>query len=449
MALLNSIHFGSSTSPESPRTHRCSVFKGESEQFAAVVPHIVEGIRRNDRCVYISDRFDRGDLFEILADAADLSEEVLEAKIMFLRTDDVYLKDGRFDKERMLGYLSDVYAQALKDGFSGLTVTGEMSWATRDVPGASELIEYEARVNSLPPGMSVSFLCQYSEPDFDPATLVKAVMAHPEVFVRGTLCINPYYLPPETLISFDSGEVTPEVLNRMEKELFSRSVLREIAALESKELRRARISLSVLDDMILGDFKDRLSALSFSNELALGACKDAETMVHIRSAGARCTELSERLEALRMFRSCMEAAADWQSLSEIVSSAVDQAVGGSRTALIDIGAYNVYASKAAHKAVAALVAAVAERSPSANDIHINASPSEYGLTARIWAEGPGVADGAKESLFDKSGPCVCGRSLCLAREVLESSGLSVREVGVAGKSTVFEIVAPASRYRGA
>ena len=444
---MNSTSSCASASVEGPRRHMCSIFKGESDQFAAVVPHMLEGLRKNDRCLYISDRLEKADLFERLMDAAPLNEEILEARVSFYTSDEVYLRDGRFDKERMLEFLSDERDQALKDGCSGLTATGEMSWASRDVPGVSDIIEYEAMINFMYPRSSADLLCQYPEKDLDTATLVKAVMAHPKVIVRGTVCGNPYYLPPETLISYASGVVTPDVLEHMAKDLFSRSVLSEIGALEARELKRARLCLTMLDEMVLNDFRDRLSAVSFFNELALGTCRDDDTAAHIRSADSKCEELSERLEALRMFRSCMEAPTEWQSLEGILQSAIDRSVNGSRRVTMDLGSHKIFASSAADKAFAALVSGVAERSRSGALINVKARRSDFGLTVTISADGSGVPEGAKESLFDQAGPCVCGRSLCLARELLESSGISVREVGIPGRSTVFEIHVPVLRYR--
>ena len=444
---MNSVESGASWPREGSRSHICTLFRRDSERLPAVVPFLLEGIRRNDRCMYFSDRLDKEDLFDSLMAAVPMNEEELEARVTFRRVEDVYLKDGRFDRDRMLGFLVRSQEEAFKEGRAGLTAAGETSWAARCVSGDSELIDYEARVNLLYPDMSADLLCEYSESDFDAATLANAIRAHPKVLVRGVVCGNPYYLSPETLMAFASGSVTMDVVGLMEKDMFSRSVLSEIGDLEARELKRSRMCLSVLDEMVLGDFKDRLAAVSFFNELALDACEDGETARHIRSADSKCRELLERLETLRMFRACMESPMDWQSLDEVISKAVDRALGDSRKASVDIGSFRIFASASADKAFSAFVSSVADRSPASTDIDIRARKSTFGLTVTIGAEGSGVPEGAKESLFDPGEPCVCGRSLCLARELLESSGFMVREVGVPGRSTVFEVHAPASRYR--
>lgn len=446
MALLNSNDSCVRPTNGTSRKHLCSVYRDESDQASAYVPFLLEGLRRNDRCLYVSDGLEKEAVFDRLMSAAPVTKELLDARITFLSSDEVYLKGGEFDRERMLMFLSEARDESLRAGFAGLTGTGEMGWATRGAPGASELIEYEAQVNLMYPESSSDILCQYPESDFDPATLVNAIRAHPQVIVRGNVCGNPYYLPPDVLIPYVSGFVTSDVLDRMEKEMFSRSVLSEISSLESKDLRRASLCLNVLDCMVLEDFRDRLSAASFFHELALDACEDGEVARHVRSAAAKCVELADRLDALRAFRACLEAPTQWQSLEEVVSKALDMAVGSSRKASAEVGAYRILVSTSSDKALSAFVAAVAERSPGSSVIDIRAEPSEFGLTIRVGADGPGVPEGAKEALFDMAGPCICGRSLFLAKELLESNGVVVREVGIPGKSVAFEIHVPASGF---
>ena len=447
MALLNSISQGTNVFSSGHRTHYCAVFKNDSERFSAVVPHILEGLRRNDKCVFVADRMEKADLFEHMMKAAPVSEDLLETRISFLSADDVYLEDGRFDMERMLRFIADTREQSLRDGYSGLTATGEMTWANREVPGTSDLIEYEARINFMYPKASADILCMYPESEFDPSTLVNAIRAHPKVIVRGTVCGNPYFLPPDTLISYLSGATTMDVFDRMEKELFGRSVRSEIESLESRELRRARMCLSVLDGMALDDLRDRLVAASFYHELALGTCKDDCTSADIMSADSRCRELMDRLEALKSFRTCMDAPAEWLPLEGVVLRAAEVAFAGSKRISLDLGQYRVFVSSAADKALAAVLASVAERCPASAPVEIKVTETEFGLVVSIGAEGPGVPQGAKESLFDLSEPCPCGRSLCLSRAVLEFTGISLREIGLPGFSTVFEMRIPITRYR--
>lgn len=444
---MNSTMSGTSVFSDTQRRHYCGIFRNEPEQFSTVVPYLLEGLRRNDRCVVVANRIEKTDLMERVAKAVPVDEARLQTQITFLDAEEVYLRDGRFDVERMLRFVSEMREESLRAGYAGLTATGEMTWAGEDVPGAKDLFEYEARINFMYPESSADILCQYPEDGFDPAALVNAIRTHPKVIVRGNVCGNPYYLPPDGFIAYLSGSVTQDVFDRMEKELFSRSVMAEIGSLDARELRRARMCLDVLDDSTFSDLQERLQTASFFHELALGTCADGDTAAHIRSADSRCRDLMDRLDAIRAFRRCMDAPAEWVSLEETVSMASELALGVSRTLSPDLGRYKVFASQAAYKALAALISAVAERSPSSAPIAVKATETEFGLVVTVEAAGPGVPEGAKESLFSSSEPCVCGRSLFLAREILESTGISVREIGLPGRSTVFEMHFPQRKYR--
>lgn len=432
---------------QGPRRHVCSLFKNDSDQFSAIIPFMLNGVRRNDKCLYAADSMEKEELFDRLMDASPVGRDVLETRISFVSVDDVYLNGTSFDKGRMLKFIADQQHKAISEGYSGLTAAGEMSWAARAVQGTSDLIEYEARINLMYPGASCDLLCQYPESDFDAATLVNAIRAHPKVVVRGVVCGNPYYLPPETLISYAAGVVTPEALARMEKEMFNRAILSDIAALESRDLRRASLYLKVFDEMILSHFPDQLEALSFMHEVALGSGVDEALHSNIRSADSKCRDLMDRLEAVRAFKACIESPSGWQSLESAVHVAAEATFGGSREIKADVGSHRVFTSSSLDKILGAVLYAVAERGRADSPIEVHAVPTPFGLTVTVGAEGKGVPEGAKESLFEACRPCVCGRSLFLAREILELTGAMLREVGIPGKTTVFQIDFPPRHSR--
>jgi len=46
----------------------------------------------------------------------------------------------------MIALLRSQTERALAEGYAALRVTGEMSWASRDLPGSERLIDYEAKL---------------------------------------------------------------------------------------------------------------------------------------------------------------------------------------------------------------------------------------------------------------------------------------------------------------
>jgi hypothetical protein len=65
------------------------------------------------------------------------------------RPDDVHLAGGHFDQHRMMANFAQTTDQAYADGYSGLRVTVDMTWALQDVPGVEQLFDFEAAANRL------------------------------------------------------------------------------------------------------------------------------------------------------------------------------------------------------------------------------------------------------------------------------------------------------------
>jgi hypothetical protein len=89
-----------------------------------------------------------------------------------------------------------------QQGFAGLRVAVDMSWAFRPVTGVEQLPEFEAGVAAALSGTSVSMLCQYDRERFDPVTLASVIGAHTlsvaaaTYFADAVLRICRQYAPP-------------------------------------------------------------------------------------------------------------------------------------------------------------------------------------------------------------------------------------------------------------
>jgi anti-anti-sigma regulatory factor len=95
------------------------------------------------------------------------------------RPDDVHLAGGHFDPQRMTATFSQVTAQAQSDGYRGLRVTVDMSWALRPVSGTEQLFDFEATANQLFVEGRLAAVCAYDRRRFEPAAIRRACAAHP------------------------------------------------------------------------------------------------------------------------------------------------------------------------------------------------------------------------------------------------------------------------------
>ncbi|MDB6029823.1 MAG: histidine kinase [Verrucomicrobiales bacterium] len=175
--------------------HAALLYRTPQEQFESVIPFILIGLLRKERCLYVAgENTVQAILGQLKAAGVDVEREQRRGALNVAPGREVFLKSGMFQPEKMLGELQAETAKALEDGFSGLRATGEMTW-TLDVPGALEdLVQYEAALDRLFP-KKLTGLCQYNEYSFRGALLGEMIYLHPRVIAKGQVMQNPWYNP--------------------------------------------------------------------------------------------------------------------------------------------------------------------------------------------------------------------------------------------------------------
>lgn len=163
--------------------HVAFFFKRNEERLSFVIPYMIEGLRNNERCVYVADE---NTVPEILAEfkkaGIDIDASSASGALSVVTKHDTYLRHGIFDPEKMIADLDGDVKYALQHGFSGLRITGEMSWAL-DLPSAlSRLCEYEHDLYRHWPAQ-LAGLCQYDESLF-PGDLIERMANCHCAFVR-------------------------------------------------------------------------------------------------------------------------------------------------------------------------------------------------------------------------------------------------------------------------
>jgi hypothetical protein len=143
--------------------HVAFFFRNNSERLAVVIPYIINGLRNFERCVYITDENSVPDILaEFQRAGVDIAQATASGALSVVTKHDSYLRHGIFDPERMITDVDRDVRFALQNSFSGLRVTGEMSWAL-DLPSAlGRLCEYEKELCRRWP-RQLGGLCQYNE----------------------------------------------------------------------------------------------------------------------------------------------------------------------------------------------------------------------------------------------------------------------------------------------
>ena len=162
-----------------PGDHACCVFDTDDLQ-AKVVEHFArKAFARGERFFYLADRADAHAVVDVLEDANLDGRDRLDAgALVVLHSSQMRLDDG-FDRDRQMRVWAELVAQARADGYAGLAVAAEMTWALSWQVPLDLLLEYEATAESAFAGGRMSAVCLYDSRAFDADFLRSARHAHP------------------------------------------------------------------------------------------------------------------------------------------------------------------------------------------------------------------------------------------------------------------------------
>jgi hypothetical protein len=159
--------------------HACIVYDTETECRQTLIPYVRMGMEKGEKVVCIVRESQTKTLAQQLREAGLASVSTAAGGSLTIATaEQTYLSGGQFSGRRMMKLLEDSALQANAEGYAGLRVAGEMSWATTDDATQDLLLEYEAEVDSTIGQYRILALCQYSRQHFKQELLMRALPMH-------------------------------------------------------------------------------------------------------------------------------------------------------------------------------------------------------------------------------------------------------------------------------
>jgi signal transduction histidine kinase len=242
------------TSGLSLHEHRCLIYDTQEQQLAAALPYLRSGLERHERCLYITDENSAATILDALRKGGTDVERCLEGGALIITgKQDTYLRGGGFDPDLMIGFLTRATAEATAARFSGLrTVLGEMTWALETSVRTDKLLEYESKLNNFVHDHDARVICQYNRNRFSPELILGIIRTHPVVVYGGTICKNPYYIPPDEFLK--PNQASREVERLLSNILKWESSLAQMRALAGRlqtvrEEERARAARDIHDEL--------------------------------------------------------------------------------------------------------------------------------------------------------------------------------------------------------
>jgi len=178
--------------------HACAFFNGDDEAYRILIPFIKDGFECDDKAIHVVNPGQCCNHMQRLAAAGIDTKKAKQAGQLELQINtEAYLRDGRFDQDRML----EVFEQlaVAKGDFRLSRIICQMDWAA-DRSCVDDLIEFESRVNDVWSRHEDAVICVYDLAKFGGDVVIDIMRTHPMVVVAGILQQNPFYVPPEEFL---------------------------------------------------------------------------------------------------------------------------------------------------------------------------------------------------------------------------------------------------------
>ncbi len=182
-----------------PGDHVIALFDGEEDHDFFIMTFISEGLKKNEKIIYLSCHTTTEKIKNLLSFAHLHADSFMKTgQLEILPAREVYLKEGRFDKERTLDCIRESLRSNLKKGYSGVRITGEMSWILENRPGTEDLLDYEKQVSECFSDHKSFAVCQYPLKEFAHCSLMLDLLsAHPQILYCGDLFQSSFFDPSD------------------------------------------------------------------------------------------------------------------------------------------------------------------------------------------------------------------------------------------------------------
>ncbi|HXX15628.1 MAG TPA: MEDS domain-containing protein [Candidatus Eremiobacteraceae bacterium] len=177
--------------------HVCAFFNSEEEEYRVLLPFIKDGFGCGHKAVHVVNPHQRSEHLQRLV-AAGIDPAAAERSGQFeLKTStEAYLRDGRFDQDRMLKAFEQLASGNAKGEFPLSRIVCRMDWVVDSGNYVDDVVEFESRVNDVWTRHDDAVICTYHLGKFGGDTVIDIMRTHPMVIIGGILQRNPFFLPP-------------------------------------------------------------------------------------------------------------------------------------------------------------------------------------------------------------------------------------------------------------
>jgi MEDS: MEthanogen/methylotroph, DcmR Sensory domain len=159
-------------------THMCHFYRDREELVAALVPFFVAGLSHNERCIWITaEPLDSAEArLELQKTGLDVAAAVRSGALTIRDYPAWYSAAEGLKSHQVAKLWLDEEERALAEGYSGLRITGNVSFLTPET--WPDFMDYEEVVHQAFHGRRILSLCSYHALRCEPAHVLEVVRRH-------------------------------------------------------------------------------------------------------------------------------------------------------------------------------------------------------------------------------------------------------------------------------
>lgn len=184
-----------------PGSHICQLYSKVTE-IPGVTAHLLRvGLSLKEKCLFAAAPAQVKELCEALEKLQiDVDEKIASGQLVLYDEREIFLSNGkRFDPYSLLSSHQTFIAQALREGWTAVRISIDMTWLTKDVASAEQILKYEAASDAVFTFQNAPIiaLMHYDHSKLLPSLVVEMLKLHPISVVGKYIKRNPFYLNSE------------------------------------------------------------------------------------------------------------------------------------------------------------------------------------------------------------------------------------------------------------
>jgi anti-anti-sigma regulatory factor len=202
----------------SAEDHACLTFGEPEELFDLTAAFVRDGLAAGLKVVWLSDAGPGLVAGELARRGIVAASAMTRGQMTAAGWEGRLLSGQAFRADAAVSWLAGELESSREQGFPGLRVALDMSWALRPIAGIEELPQFEDGIAAVLAGSTTAVLCQYDRDRFDPVTLASVAGSHTRAVTAATyyadalLRICRQYAPPGIRIAGEADYQAKEPL---------------------------------------------------------------------------------------------------------------------------------------------------------------------------------------------------------------------------------------------